>query len=415
CRRGLPACGVNQWGRHRAGARVRFRRPAPRAAAADRPDAAADVEGPALLRAEVAAQRRQVRHAIRWLDGGERTVFALWWLELIGELNRTDLAAGLGINVAHAGVRVQRMRERLEAGRRVVAALETMPACAALDQVTARWDGTPGPYWRKRIERHVRTCPVCARAGGDLVPAEPLLAGIALLPVPLTLAGALLAKSLAAGPPAAVAGGATWLARLTQAATVHPVAAAISAGVLAVGIAVPTTWTAAPAEYRAAVGLLPRPGPVPPQPDPASQLPKGKLSLESAAEAGRFVAVAQGRGVLVPVSPASDAAARQRATLEAVTGLGDAACFSLVDADGRYLRHSSFQLRSSPDEGTVLFRRDATFCARAGFRQDSISLESVNFPGFFLRSVDGQLWIDQFDGSDAFRAESSFVVRAPLA
>jgi hypothetical protein len=89
-------------------------------------------------------------------------------------------------------------------------------------------------------------------------------------------------------------------------------------------------------------------------------------------------------------------------------------CVSFRGPDGRYLRHSSFQLRLSSDEGTVLFRRDATFCPRQGFLTGSVSLESVNYPGFFLRHVGRQLWIDQFDGSSAFRADSSFLVRPPL-
>lgn len=120
------------------------------------------------------------------------------------------------------------------------------------------------------------------------------------------------------------------------------------------------------------------------------------------------------RGVLAPAGPGSDATVRGRATLQVVSGLADPACSSFRGPDGRYLRHSSFQLRLSPLEGTVLFRRDATFCGRSGFLPGSVSLESVNYPGFFLRSVGDQLWIDQFDGSSEFRADSSFLVRPPL-
>jgi hypothetical protein len=146
---------------------------------------------------------------------------------------------------------------------------------------------------------------------------------------------------------------------------------------------------------------------------PAGGLRTGRVSLESATSAGRFVAVAGDRGVLATIGPASDAAARERTTLIAEAGLADASCFSFRRPDGRYLRHSSFRLRLSPDEGTVLFRRDATFCGRDGFVEDSVSLESYNYRGFFLRHIGDQLWIDQFDGSDAFRDESSFRVRPP--
>jgi len=119
-------------------------------------------------------------------------------------------------------------------------------------------------------------------------------------------------------------------------------------------------------------------------------------------------------GVLTPVGPASDAAARERAGLLVVTGLADPSCFSFRRPDGRYLRHSSFRLRLSPDEGTVLFRQDATFCPRAGFRTGSVSLESFNYRGFFVRHLGDQMWIDKYDGSPELRADSSFFVRPPL-
>ncbi|MFD0524431.1 AbfB domain-containing protein [Paractinoplanes durhamensis] len=52
---------------------------------------------------------------------------------------------------------------------------------------------------------------------------------------------------------------------------------------------------------------------------------------------------------------------------------------------------------------------------RAGEPTGSVALESANYPGFFLRHVGTELWVDQDDGSATFRADSSFLVRAPLA
>ncbi|MGK5683534.1 sigma-70 family RNA polymerase sigma factor [Actinoplanes sp. URMC 104] len=402
----LTAIAVHQIGTHLARENLRAGRTVPWGTAVDGPDAGAEVEGPAVLRSALAAQRHQARQAARWLAGDEHTVYALWWLELIGELTRADVAAALGVGVAHAGVRIQRMREQLEAGRAIVAALEAVPGCDALGEVAAGWDGSPSPYWRKRLGRHVRSCPVCARATGALVPADRLLVSLALAPVPIALAGAVLVK-----------GAATWAARVAQAAAVHPLAAVAGAGALVVGVTVPVTgWVTAPRPAPAvAVAPAQRPGPVQPQPgSSAVPLAAGPVSLESAAAPGRYVAVAGDQGVLAAVGPSSGAADRRRATLEVAAGLADPACVSLRGPDGRYLRHSSFRLRLSPDEGTVLFRRDATFCPRAGFVAGGVSLESYNYRTFFLRRVGDQLWIDQFDGTDAFRADSSFVVRPPL-
>ena len=52
----------------------------------------------------------------------------------------------------------------------------------------AEWDGTPNPYWRKRLGRHVRSCPVCRRAATRLLPTDRLPASLLLLPVRSPLA-----------------------------------------------------------------------------------------------------------------------------------------------------------------------------------------------------------------------------------
>jgi hypothetical protein len=152
-----------------------------------------DTEGFVLLRLELSRQRQQVVRASRWLDPDDRALLWLWSLEAAGWLTRTELAAALGLSTAHAGVRVQRMRFQLEVSRSLVAALEVKPGCATLTATLADWDGGPSPLWRKRIARHIRSCPACLCAADELVPPERLLAGLALLPgpapVPVAVAG----------------------------------------------------------------------------------------------------------------------------------------------------------------------------------------------------------------------------------
>jgi hypothetical protein len=149
----------------------------------DAPDS--DAESLALLRLELSRQRRQVARAGRWLDPGDLSLLPLWWLETAGRLTRTELAAALGQSVAHVGVRVQRMRNRLELSRSLVVALDARPRCADLVAALEGWDGVPGVLWRKRIARHVRSCPRCGRASDGLVPLERLLVCPALLPLPM--------------------------------------------------------------------------------------------------------------------------------------------------------------------------------------------------------------------------------------
>jgi RNA polymerase sigma factor (sigma-70 family) len=412
--------------RHRAVARA-----APLDALIDVPDATADFENLTVLRLELSGQRGEVVRASRWLDADDQALLSLWWLEIGGQLGRTELSAALGISPAHAGVRVQRMREQLDVSRSVVAALETRPRCGRLDIVTADWAGLPGPMWRKRIARHVRSCAQCSRAGGDRVPTERLLVGSVLLPVPAVLAGAAMGKvrlsapAASAATPAGTVGSAGVdveggvLSQLVRAVMAHPVAAVCLAGALIAGAAMavanwPGTAPWAPIVASGRTPARPNQPVVEPAPAPSS-FALGPVSLEAANETGFFVSTANTFGFLVSVGPADDSQARRRATFEVVAGLADPTCFSFRLADGQYLRHSSWRLRVSPNEGTALFRGDATFCVRPGWASGSVSLESHNYPGWFLGHRGNELWVDHATGTAAFAADSSFRIRSPLA
>ncbi|MBO1418231.1 sigma-70 family RNA polymerase sigma factor [Streptomyces sp. FH025] len=149
------------------------------------PDPRADFTDLTILRLGLSGQRREVAEATRWLDPDDRELLALWWLEAGGELTRAELAEALDLTPQHTAVRVQRMKKQLEAGRVVVRALGAYPRCPGLAEATAGFDGTPNSVWRKRIARHIRGCAACDGLGRDLFPTEGLLAGLALVPVPL--------------------------------------------------------------------------------------------------------------------------------------------------------------------------------------------------------------------------------------
>ncbi|WP_425385401.1 RNA polymerase sigma factor, partial [Streptomyces himastatinicus] len=159
-----------------------------------------------VLRLQLEGQRREVTEAVRWLADEDRELLSLWWLEVAGELTRRELAAAVGISRQHAAVRVQRMKARLETARGIVRALDS--SCPDLREVADGWDGRPDSVWRKRLARHIRGCARCSGGREDAVPAERLLVGIALVPLPVgfTLATALGGKTAAA---AATATGAT--------------------------------------------------------------------------------------------------------------------------------------------------------------------------------------------------------------
>lgn len=416
--------------------------------------AAGNVEDVALTRLELTRQRRQVVRASQWMEDDDRTLLSLWWLETAGVLSRIELADALGVSVAHAGVRVQRMREQLAIGRAVVEALDRRPRCPDLEGVARGWDGDPGSIWRKRFARHVRSCPVCGAQEAGRVATERLLIPFALLPVPVALAAGLLVKTAAAGTAAnavvvagAVGAGAKtgFLGQLTSLAATHPVAVAMTTAVLVTGTAVSAVQLPPDTSGTPVIIAAPDPSPVTTpaktapavaptttsrratttttsrrtttttEASPVALMAAGPLTLESTDQPGQVWTVIENLTFLRTATEA-DEAGRQAATVEAVPGLADPACYSFRTGDGRYLRHSSWRLRAMEKTAIdTLFDGDATFCVRTGDVKGSIALESQNYPGWFVHRRGDEVWVDHSDGSDVFLAESSFRRRAPLA
>lgn len=147
-----------------------------------------DFEDLTLTQLRLSDQRREVVLATRWLDDDHRHLLSLWWLVEAGHLTRADLVDALRIDPHHVTVRVARMKAQLDTARLVVRALIARPGCAGFIDTASDWDGQPAPVWRKRLARHIRDCTYCPNTASDLVPAERLLAGLALTPVPTRLA-----------------------------------------------------------------------------------------------------------------------------------------------------------------------------------------------------------------------------------
>ncbi|MDX2541983.1 RNA polymerase sigma factor [Streptomyces sp. WI04-05B] len=220
-------------------------------------DEAADFAELTVLRLQLEGQRREVAEAVRWLDDEDRQLLSLWWLEVAGELSRRELAAAVGISRQHTAVRVQRMKERLEASRGIVRALDG--ACPDLREATARWDGVPDSVWRKRLARHIRGCAYCANPGeAVVVPAERLLVGIALVPVPVgfTLSLAFGGKTAVAATTGASVG---WSGKVLGALTKPAVALSAGATIIAGGVYVVTYPAKNPPPAVAAPTARPRP------------------------------------------------------------------------------------------------------------------------------------------------------------
>ncbi|WP_236242479.1 AbfB domain-containing protein [Streptomyces sp. CC228A] len=141
----------------------------------------------------------------------------------------------------------------------------------------------------------------------------------------------------------------------------------------------------------------------------------GARSLESADRPGLFVTYDGDFAALGPLSSSSGEPARRRVTFTVVSGLADTRCVTFRAADGRYLRHHYLRLRLSTDDGSELFREDATFCPRPGAAAGSVTLHAHNYPGSVIRHRDGGIWLDGFDGTRAMAGQASFLIRGPRA
>lgn len=116
----------------------------------------------------------------------------------------------------------------------------------------------------------------------------------------------------------------------------------------------------------------------------------------------------------------SSALLKADATYTVRRGLADSSCYSFetVNYPGQYLRHANSRVRNSPDDGSALFRADATFCARPGLGGTGVTFESINLPGSYLRHYSAAVYIASGDGTDSNRpqtltADSSWAIAPP--
>jgi Alpha-L-arabinofuranosidase B (ABFB) domain/F5/8 type C domain len=114
----------------------------------------------------------------------------------------------------------------------------------------------------------------------------------------------------------------------------------------------------------------------------------------------RYVRHAGGLGYTEVVNSASAAGLKQDSTFKIVRGLADANCYSLesLNFPGHYLRHLNSRVRKDARDNTPGFDPDATWCARTGRSGTGVSFESKNFPGSYLRHFNAELWLARSGG-----------------
>ncbi len=143
----------------------------------DLPEAASGEPGPDTL-----AARSELADLIAQAAGGlserDRSVLELTYRH---GLSGPELAQALGVSQSNANNLVGRVRETIERslGALLVARqARTNPAgCAELAAILDRWDGQFSVLMRKRIARHIESCPTCEQQRRRLVSPAALLGG----------------------------------------------------------------------------------------------------------------------------------------------------------------------------------------------------------------------------------------------
>jgi Alpha-L-arabinofuranosidase B (ABFB) domain len=110
------------------------------------------------------------------------------------------------------------------------------------------------------------------------------------------------------------------------------------------------------------------------------------VGLEAADQPGHRVRHRNYRGRLDPISASSSSVERADSGFRVRTGLGDNSCVSLesVNLPGYYLRHRNFEIRLDRNDGSTLFRQDATFCPVTIRDGAALVLRSTNFPRHYV-------------------------------
>jgi hypothetical protein len=92
-----------------------------------------------------------------------------------------------------------------------------------------------------------------------------------------------------------------------------------------------------------------------------------------------------------------------------LSGVPESVSFQSVGDPNKYLRHQGYLLYEHKNDGSTLFKADASFFVRKNkFFSDFDAFESVNFPGHFIRHSGFRLRIQISDGSILFKNDASF-------
>jgi hypothetical protein len=154
-------------------------------------------------------------------------------------------------------------------------------------------------------------------------------------------------------------------------------------------------------------------------PPPPRNLPPGTVSFNSFNYPSYFMRHRNFLGELSLVASDLDRADTTFTVRSGLNGSPIGVSLESVNYPGSFLRHQDFRIKLQPNDGSDLFRQDATFMynnsqSAGTLRYADTDFESVNFPGYFIRHSNYQLWLAQRDGSDLFNNDATWEAVPPL-
>jgi hypothetical protein len=127
--------------------------------------------------------------------------------------------------------------------------------------------------------------------------------------------------------------------------------------------------------------------------------------------------------IISPITSSSSATDKADATWIVRAGLASSSCISFESANdpGQYLRHSGFELYLNTNDGSTLFKQDATFCPQPGVNGQGYSFFALMYSNRYIRHYNYTVYAASDGGSNAFdsasvwNADVTWTVASPWA
>jgi hypothetical protein len=136
------------------------------------------------------------------------------------------------------------------------------------------------------------------------------------------------------------------------------------------------------------------------------------LRVTTAGFDNRFLRHQDGAARTDVVTASSPDVLKQDATFTVRPGLAESSCYSLesVNYPGQYLRHRNYRVYKDANDGSTTYAQDATFCAQQPLAggAGTVSLESFNFPSYHLRHYAELVYIATNGGGNAWDNPTSY-------